>query len=136
MSISWMKDRAAKTADEAIKLMFEQGHKTVFLYNSCGKTLSTEISKFYAEIRRRNSIIEDINQQILPTNPYYWNDIDGCLAVQCAEISGGTFEENADKLAMFSGWNHQVLSDVTARKAPSTKAMTSLAMLGYLATQK
>ena len=61
--------------------------------------------------------------------------LDGCLSVQCAEISGGTFEENADKLAMFSGWNYRVLSDVNAHKAPSMKAMTSLAMLGYLATQ-
>ena len=136
MGIGWMRDRAAKTADEAIKLMFEQGHTTVFLYNSCSKTLSAEISKFYEEIRRRNATIEDINQQILPTNPYYWRDIDGCLAVECAEISGGTFEKNADGIAMFSGWNYRVLSDVNARKAPSMKALTSLAMLGHAMTHK
>lgn len=135
MGIGWIRDRAAKTAEEAINLMFEKGNRTVFLYNSCGKTLSAEISKFYEEIRRRNAAIEDINQQTLPTNPYIWNDIDGCLAVECAEISGGTFAENASGLAMFTGWNYRVLTDVNARKAPSMKAMTSLAMLGYAATK-
>lgn len=130
MSMSWMRDIAVKTAGEAIRLMFEDGKKTVILYNSCGKTLSAEISKFYEEIRHRNANIEDINQQTLPTNPYYWNDIDGCLAIECAEISGGTFAENADGIAMFTGWNYRVLSDVNARKAPSAKALTSLAMIG------
>ena len=132
-TLSWISDVAVKTADEAIKLMFEEGKRSVVLYNSNEKTLSAEIKKFYEEIKKKNSTIEDINQQTLPTNPYYWRDIDGCLAVQCAEISSGTFEHNADGLAMFSGWNYSVLSDPTARKGLSTKAMTTLAMLGHMA---
>lgn len=135
-TLEWIRNISVKTAEEAIKLMFEQNQRSVVLYNSNGKTLSAEIRKFYDAIKRHNAGIEDINLQILPTNPYYWNDIDGCLAVECAEITGGRFEDNADKLAMFSGWNYSVLSDQSARKALSPKALNSLAMLGYLATQR
>ena len=131
-TLSWISDVAVKTADEAIKLMFEEGKHNIVLYNSNEKTLSSEIKKFYEEIKNRNTAIEDINQQTLPTNPYYWDDIDGCLAVKCAEINGGTFERNAGGLAMFSGWNYSVLTDPTARKGLSTKALTSLAMLGHM----
>ena len=135
-TLSLVRNIAAKTAEEAIDLMFNQGKKTVILYSSSAKRLNAEISKFYEEIRRRNADINDINKQILPTNPYYWRDIDGCLAVECAEISGGTFAQNAESIAMFSGWNYSVLTDVTARKTLSEKAMNSLAMLGYAATCK
>lgn len=134
MSMDWMRDMAVKTADEAVDLMFNQGKKTVILYNSCSKTLSVEIRKFYGAIKHHNSKIDDINQQILPTNPYYWNDIDGCLAVECAEISGGTFADNAGNIAMFSGWNYGVLTDISARKPVSEKAQQSLAMFGWMAT--
>ena len=135
-TLDWVRNIAAKTAEEAIDLMFNQGKETVILYSCSAKRLDAEISKLYEEIRRRNADIDDINQQILPTNPYYWRDIDGCLAVECAEISGGTFAKNAESIAMFSGWNYNVLTDVKARKAPSEKAMNSLAMLGYAATCK
>ena len=135
-TLEWIRNVSTTTAEEAIKLMFEQNQRSIVLYSSSSKTLSAEIRKFYDAIKHHNAGIEDINLQVLPTNPYYWNDIDGCLAVECAEITGGRFEDNADKLAMFSGWNYSVLSDPSARKPISTKAMNSLAMLGYYATQK
>ena len=135
-TLEWIRNISVTTAEEAIKLMFEQNKRSIVLYNSSSKKLSEEIRKFYDAIKYHNASIENRNLQILPTNPYYWNDIDGCLAVECAEIIGGRFEDNADKLAMFSGWNYSVLSDPSARKPLSPKAMNSLAMLGYYATQK
>ena len=40
-TLSWISDVAVKTADEAIKLMFEDGKRSVVLYNSNEKTLSS-----------------------------------------------------------------------------------------------
>ena len=52
--------------------------------------------EIYAEITKRNKEIPNVEDQMLPTYPYLWDDIDGCLAVKCAEINMDTFARNAD----------------------------------------
>lgn len=132
-TLDWCQDVACKTAEEAIEKLYSGTH-SIILYHSNTKVLDQEIEKVYAEIKSRNSKIEDIDQQMLPTNPYYWADIDGCLAVTCAEIGMNTFEVNAECLPLFTGYNYSVISDPEARKPLSSKAMASMAMLGAMAT--
>lgn len=46
-----------------------------------------------------------------------------------------TYEKNARAVALFNGWNYEVLSDPSAREPLSSKAISSLALLGYMATK-
>ena len=136
-TLKWAKreGRATNNMAEAIEILYERNpYHHVILYASTDKKLSELIRGVNAEIKKRNTEIEDINKQMLPTYPYHWDDIDGCLHVKCAEISMDEFEHNAGCIALFTGYNYSVLTNPDERRAPSQKAMTSLAMLGYLAT--
>lgn len=133
-TLAWAKDHSTKDSKEAIKILYETNkYHNVIVYNSDSQKLSRTIQEIYQEIKMKNSKIPDIRQQMLPTYPYRWDDIDGCLHVECAEISIDTFENNAGKLALFSGWNYSVLSNPEERKPLESKAMASLSLLGYLA---
>ena len=131
-TLGWCKDRIAKTAEDAVRMVLEENQQTVFFAEYSSKTLAKKINDFFAAIKKHNEAIDDINQQLLPTNPYHWDAIDGCLPVKCAEISVNTYANNAGNLALFSGWNYSVLSEPSAREPISMKALSSLAMLGYL----
>ena len=130
-TLNWCRNVACKTAEEAIEKLYGDTH-SVILYHSNEKILEQEISKLFKEIKARNAQIEDIEEQMLPTNSYRWDDIDGCLAVKCAEISMRTFKENSGCLALFTGFNYSVLSKPDERRPLSPKAMSSLAMLGSM----
>lgn len=132
-TLSWCKDVAFKNADKAIEKLYS-GTRSIVLYHSNIRKLEQEIEKLYDEIKSRNSKIDDIEQQMLPTNPYYWADIDGCLAVTCAEIGMNTFKVNAESMALFTGYNYSVITDPDARKPLSSKAMASMAMIGAMVT--
>lgn len=56
-----------------------------------------------------------LNEQILPTNPYIFNGILGCLSLYCAEIDFDTYEKNRGIFAPFSGWNIGVLDRKSAK---------------------
>ena len=136
-TLKWAKREGRATNDvaEAVEIIYERNpYHHVILYASNEKKLSELIKGVNDEIKKRNTEIEDVNQQMLPTYPYRWDDIDGCLHVKCAEISMDVFEKNAGCIALFTGFNYSVLTKPDERRAPNQKALTSLAMLGYLAT--
>ena len=108
------------------------GYSNVELYATSSSTLEKEIKKLYELIKQYNSTIEDPEMQCLPSNPYYYHEIKGCLGVDCVEITGGTYEKNADKISLFTGWNYNVLQDPSMRKTPCTRAMASLALMGSM----
>ena len=56
---------ACKTAEEAVEKLYS-GTRSIILYNSNNKKLVDEVQKVYNEIKKRNSSIEDINNQMLP----------------------------------------------------------------------
>lgn len=118
-----------KTVDEAFDKIVNGDH-SVTLYDYSEKKLNEMLKELYKRIKEYNSKIDDVNNQILPSYPYRWHGIDGCLGVYCAEVTGGTFEHNAEVLSLFTGWNYTVLTDTTARKPLNSKALTSLAILG------
>lgn len=132
-TIEVMKHIAANNYADAIRILYSSERRhSVILYSTNRRVLDALVDRVYTEIKTRNQGIEDINKQMLPANPYYWDDIDGCTSVCCAEVSMDTFEKNADKLAVFTGWDYSVLTKPDSRKPLNIKATASLAMLGSL----
>ena len=126
----------ARSADEALTLLRQPNCETVVLVSSNQKALGKMVDAVYAHIKTENTKIVDVNQQMLPTHPYYWTDIDGCLSVRCCEIDVGTYAENRGHIALFRGWNYDVLSAETVDTAPSSRAIATLAALGGCYTNK
>lgn len=124
---------STRSAEEAIEILYgESVYPSVILYNSSQSELYKEVDKVYAEIKRRNAEIPDVKQQMLPSSPYSWEDIDGCLHVYCVEITMNTFEHNSGGINLFSGWNYDVLTNPEARSPLSGNTMAALAMLGSM----
>lgn len=111
-TLSWCKHAISANADEAFsKVISRDGRETVILYKSFQneKELHIEIKKLYQKIKEYNKNVDFVDEQLLPTNPYFWDDIDGCLGVKCAEIDIDTVENCNGKIALFAGWNKSVL---------------------------
>ena len=134
------RERSFQKAKDALEYIYNTEYQHIFLYDSNRERLSKEIHEFYMGIKERNREIGDINKQMVATNPYFWDDIDGCLAVRCAEIGISPVEETLGTIALFTGFNKNVLvikdeeEGATANKIgiPGMKAFTSLAMLGCM----
>lgn len=130
-TLQMCEDISANNLEKALEILYSgESRKSVVVYHSDQKKLREMVDTIYAEIKARNTQISDINHQMLPANPYYWADIDGCLAVHCAEITMNTFENNAKSISLFCGWDYSVLTDPEARMGLSENAMISLALLG------
>lgn len=120
----------ATDAQDAIRILYETDHQSVVLYSSQISKLQKMCDEIYAEITKRNKEIPNVEDQMLPTYPYIWDDIDGCLAVKCAEINMDTFTRNAECLHIFTKPNYNVLTKPSARKPLCMKALTTLSLLG------
>lgn len=120
----------ATDAQDAIRILYETDHQSVVLYSSQLSKLGEICNEIYAEITKRNKEIPNVEDQMLPTYPYLWDDIDGCLAVKCAEINMDTFARNAECLHIFTRPNYSVLTKPSARKPLCMKALTTLSLLG------
>lgn len=134
-TLSWCSHAVSANADEAFsRVASGDGRETVILYRSFQneKELHGEIKKLYEKIKEYNRNVDSVEKQLLPTHPYFWDDIDGCLGVRCAEIDIDTVKNCNGKLALFTGWNKSVLFKDTELHV-SSKAMASLALLGSLA---
>lgn len=127
---------AFKDSDTAVSYLFHNGElkkTSIILYSSNSTKLSREIEELYSAIQKYNSEVDNPNEQILPTNPYFWDDIDGCLYVRCAEIGIDTVSNSAGTVALFTGYNTRVIAKEFDRVPVNAKAMISLALLGRLA---
>lgn len=123
---------AVKKAEEAYAILKNNKFHHVILYNSVTSKLNKEISKLYKLIKAENATITELDQQWLPIYPYYWDDIDGCLAVRCAEISMNTFEHNKGGIALFTGWNYSVLTHPEEKSQVDTKTFTTFNTIGIM----
>ena len=134
-NISYSKGYQSNNVEEGIRIIYENPYHNLVLYSSSEKELRRLVMGVFEGIKKRNSEIEDIKNQMLPNRGYYFRGIHGCLGVYCCEIGMGTYEKNASAVAFFTGWNYEVLSDPSAREPLSSKAISSLALLGYMATK-
>lgn len=127
-------DHIYNDVSDAIKFMkdtnFEQ---EVSVYDLNDKKARIKAESLYDVIRNYNKS-RKLKDQILPTSPFAYRGIKGCLGVQCYSISLGTYERNHDLLPMFSHYVTNVL-DIKDEKPdihPSMKALTSLAMMSSI----
>lgn len=79
-----------------------------------------------------------LNDQILPTSPFAYRGIVGCLGVQAYSIGLGTYENNKNLLVMFGRYMPEILdtSEETPDIHPGPKALTTLAMLGSMLSNR
>lgn len=122
----------AKTSEEAIEKLISGEYRSIVVFSSDRKKLSNIISEIYKGISEHNKMIPDVKEQILPTDPYYWDDIDGCLGVKCAEIAAGLYKNMAGGLFIFAQPRYSCLTNPSAREPLSSKAVATLAMLGSI----
>ena len=94
-TLDYSKDRAFKDAESAFQYLMQAEYKTVFLYNSVSKTLTSEIQKLYSLIREENSKIADMDNQWVATNPYYWDE-GNCNGWYGFKMTGDEYDQISD----------------------------------------
>lgn len=120
-----------KNPDDAIDYMVRTNfERSVHLYDIDSKKAYAKTEKIYEFIREYNKR-KALDEQILPTQPYEYRGILGCLGVQAYEIGLGTYKRNHDLIVLFGRYKEDVL-DTTIEDAdirPSLKALSSLSMI-------
>lgn len=123
-------DHAFDNVDDAIKYITETNFEhEITMYDINTNKAYHKALEIYKTIKEYNKG-KPLDEQILPTNPYAFRGIVGCLGVQAYSIGLGTYKRNHKCIALFSGHNDSVL-DTSAEPAdvtPGLKALTSLAM--------
>lgn len=119
---------------DAIKYIQDTNfEKEISLYDINSEKAYNKTRKIYEVVKEYNKD-KHLKDQILPSNPFGFRGILGCLGVQVYSISFGTYEKNHNRVALFTGYNSSVLdtSVENAQIVPSIKALTSLAILGSM----
>lgn len=123
-----------KEPEEAIKYMHTTNfEKEVSIYDISSKDAYKKALQIYNAIKAYNKG-KKLDDQILPSNPFGFRGILGCLGVQVYSITLGTYKRNRECIALFTGYNKSVLDDSTEKPniTPGIKAIASLAMLGSM----
>ena len=102
-------ENLANNSKDAIDIIYGGDYHYVIIYDRKEENIRRVAYEVFEEIKRRNAEISDINEQMLPTNPYYFDCIDGCLPVKCCEISMNAYGKNKGCIAPFTGFNDSVL---------------------------
>ena len=127
-------DDAFKNVNDAIKFMHDTNFTMeVTVYDISDDDAYNKTKEIYKEIKKFN-VGKPLNDQILPTNPFKFRGMVGCLGVQAYTIGLGTYERNHESLAIFSGYNSSVLDESTeiANVQPGLKARMSMMMLSHM----
>ena len=124
-------NNAFENPEDAISFMKENGmEREITVYDISTKDALNKTKVIYDFLKEYNKG-KPLNEQILPGNPFHYRGIKGCLGVCCFSITLGTYENNRDKICLFTKYNDSVL-DTNVDKAnitPSLKAITSLCMM-------
>lgn len=123
-----------ESTKDAIKYMESDNYSNeVSVYDINDSRAYSKAMEIYKAITEYNKG-KPLNEQILPTNPFACRGIVGCLGVQVYTIGLGTYKDNHDTIALFAGFNSNVLDlgKETADILPNKEAMISLAMIGSI----
>ena len=102
-------DPAFLNVDDAVKYIKETDfEKDVTVYDIDTQKACEKARKLYKVIKEYNKG-KALQFQCRPGNPFSHRGIVGCLGVQCYSISLGKYEHNKDLIALFTGWNKDVL---------------------------
>lgn len=128
-------DPVFKNVDDVIKYMHETNFEDeITIYDINGNKARRKTAEIYAAIRVYNKG-KELSKQILPSYPFGFRGIIGCLGVQCYSISLGTYEDNRECISLFTGgWNNSVLDTSTEESniLPGSKALSSLALMAQM----
>ena len=120
--------------DDAIKYMKESNfEKEVSVYAADSNKAYKKALEIFKVIKEYNKG-KPLEDQILPSNPFGFRGILGCLGVQVYSITLGKYKNNCECIALFTGYNDRVL-DISVEKAhivPGLKAISSLALIGSM----
>lgn len=120
--------------DDAIKYMKESNfEKEVSVYAIDSNKAYKKALEIFKVIKEYNKG-KPLDDQILPSNPFGYRGILGCLGVQVYSITLGKYKDNRECIALFTGYNDRVL-DTSVEKVhivPGVKAMSSLALMGSM----
>jgi len=120
--------------EDAIKYMKESNfEKEVSIYAADSNKAYKKALEIFKVIKEYNKG-KPLEDQILPSNPFGFRGILGCLGVQVYSITLGKYKNNCECIALFTGYNERVL-DTSVEKAhivPGVKAMSSLALIGSM----
>lgn len=125
------------TVDDAIKYMEESNfEKEVSVYAIDSNKAYKTVLELFKTIKEYNKG-KPLDDKILPSNPFGFRGILGCLGVQVYSITLGKYNDNRECIALFTGYNDRVLdtSVEKARIVPGVKAMSSLALMGSMMRQ-
>ena len=103
-------DNMFENVKDAIKFMHSTGFsREVGMYDIDDKIAYSKITQLYDVIKEYNQG-KQLDVQVLPSNPFAFRGIKGCLGVQCYSISLGTYKENHKCWSPFTGgYNESVL---------------------------
>lgn len=134
MKIYEGKDGTFNNPDDAIKYAIETNFEDeVSVYDIKSDKAYEKTRKIYKAIKEYNKG-KPLDDQILPSNPFGFRGILGCLGVHVYSINLGTYKRNHDCIALFTGYNKSVLDTSTeiADVSPGLKALASIAMFGKM----
>ena len=95
------------------------------------KAAYSKVRQLFDEIKKYN-VGKQLDIQVLPSNPFPFRGIKGCLGVQCYSILLGTYKENHRCWSPFTrGYNESVLdtSEESSNVKPGLKALHSMSLL-------
>ena len=122
-----------KDAKEAIKYMKETNFENeVSVYDINDKKAYEKTHEIYEAIKEYNKK-KPLEEQILPSYPFGFRGILGCLGVQVYSIMLGTYKNNHNHISPFTGGFKASVLDTsleTPNIRPGMKALTMLAMIG------
>ena len=134
MKIYEGKEGVFEKLEDAIKYMKESNFENeVSVYAIDSNKAYKKAQQIYEVIKEYNKG-KTLDDQILPSNPFGYRGILGCLGVQVYAISLGTYKRNHECISLFTRWNKSVLdtSIEEAHIVPGLKAMSSLALMGSM----
>lgn len=134
MKIFEGKDGVFKNPDDVIKYMYETNfEREVTVYDINPNKAYKKTASIYDAIKKYNEG-KCMDEQILPSNPFMFRGILGCLGVQCFSITLGTYKRNHESIALFTGFNKDVLDTSTYDEhvKPSLKALYYLGVLNKM----
>ena len=121
-------------AEDAIKYMYDTNfEKEISVYDINTNKAFKKTKEIYNAIKEYNKG-KPLDDQILPSNPFGYRGILGCLGVQCYSITLGTYKRNHELVALFTGFDESVLntSKETAHIRPGLNALSSLALMSNM----
>lgn len=122
------------SASDAIRFMQDtEFQQNVSIYHIDDHKAREIVDELYAVVKAYNKG-KPLKDQILPTTPYGYRGILGCLGVQCYSIGLGTYERNHESVVIFGYYITDVLdtSMETPIVRPGLKALASLGLMAEM----